>query len=520
MNGRQRYLGLLDNLLALILIAMVLGTTLAFGGRVPWAKPLIGSLAALWVLGLSGRMMLVGTWQILKSPLTGLGMLAVLLAIVQIVPLPASIAARISPKAAEVYSTGILPTPASIDDPQREPIAGASTRSPSSIDRSATLRWTFGATLCIGVFWGVSHYTDRQSRLYLVWGILLAALGINSVLAVIQLTTGANGLYGFIQPGGGHLWDPTQADLLNAPGASVLRAIASPGEIGSSWALPRPDRVFLIGTTLGGSGAFLGLAALGLPLSLALSLQILAPRGSRETLSSRLSVRGHGGLFVVLLALLLVAGILTGVFAGRWLVIPFAASLAIAGLPAMGTRGLRWSGLVLTTFAVASLCLGVAIGRSSWIEPGMKTLTESGSFSDLQASWGVTARVIRDYPLTGVGLGGFSAIEPFYKRQDASWSTSSSSVLQWCAESGVAGMGLLLIAICWGLWRLPGSIQRVGRADRSLAFGMLGAAVGFGVLSTLQWTMELPSLALSASALGGTYNRWLAGGTDLFVEHS
>ena len=52
----------------------------------------------------------------------------------------------------------------------------------------------------------------------------------------------------------------------------------------------------------------------------------------------------------------------------------------------------------------------------------------------------------------------------------------------------------------------------------ALAHGLIGAAVGFSLWSIVHWTVELPAVAISASALGGTWNRWLAGGTDLFVE--
>jgi O-antigen ligase len=90
--------------------------------------------------------------------------------------------------------------------------------------------------------------------------------------------------------------------------------------------------------------------------------------------------------------------------------------------------------------------------------------------------------------------------------------------MQWWSESGAVGLGLLGIAAVWSLLRLPAAIGRVGSADRALAFGMIGASVCFGVVSAIHWTVELPVVALAASAFAGTCNRWLAGGTDLFVE--
>ena len=80
------------------------------------------------------------------------------------------------------------------------------------------------------------------------------------------------------------------------------------------------------------------------------------------------------------------------------------------------------------------------------------------------------------------------------------------------------GLMLLIAAALWVLYRLPRVVKRVGSADRTLAYGLIGAAIGFSLWSVVHWTVELPAVAISASALGGTWNRWLAGGTDLFVD--
>ncbi len=86
------------------------------------------------------------------------------------------------------------------------------------------------------------------------------------------------------------------------------------------------------------------------------------------------------------------------------------------------------------------------------------------------------------------------------------------------AEGGTVGLGLMALAGAWSLFRLPRAVRCVGSADRSLVFGLIGAAIGFTLLSVVHWTVELPAVAIAASAWGGTWNRWLAGGTDLFVD--
>ena len=66
------------------------------------------------------------------------------------------------------------------------------------------------------------------------------------------------------------------------------------------------------------------------------------------------------------------------------------------------------------------------------------------------------------------------------------------------------GLALLLIAGAWSLFRLPGAVRRVGTADRSLVFGLIGAAASFSLFSAVHWTVELSAVAIAASAWGGT----------------
>ena len=67
---------------------------------------------------------------------------------------------------------------------------------------------------------------------------------------------------------------------------------------------------------MGGSGGFLALGTLALPLALAIVLHVIAPRGSRESLAYRLKHTGQGGLAVLLVVMLVVSSFLIGLMAG------------------------------------------------------------------------------------------------------------------------------------------------------------------------------------------------------------
>jgi hypothetical protein len=509
-----------EHILAAAITGLVLGTSLAFGGAVWWAPIAIGGLALLVTLACLARMLLEGRMRVFKSPLTLLGVGAVGLAAVQLAPLPPALAARLSPNAQAAYSRGVLPALATADDPTAALPEPAPVRSPATLDRPATLRWLFGSMACLALFWAVAHYADRLGRLYLVWGLIIAAFFLNTAFALVQVGCGASGLYGLYQAGKGPFWAPSNTDLLTTPNTSVLRTPAVRASAPAALAAVVPDRPFLFGSLMGGAGAYLALGSLGMPLALAVILQLVAPRGSREGLRTRLADSGQGSLVVLLCGLLLASAVLVGLLAGPLASVPFALGVALAGLPAAWPTGLRWTAVTLTI--VVLLCLaGGAVAGGAWSRLGPDTAPPPVASVDLAAArrvWADCLAIVKDFPVIGTGMGSFAAVNPFYKTRDAATTTALSSVLQWWVESGAVGLSLVMAAIAWCLFRLPAGVRQVGTADRALVFGLIGAAASFSLFSAVHWTVELTAIALAASAWAGTWNRWLAGGTDLFVE--
>lgn len=521
MSVRRRLGAGLDRMQAGLIEAAVLGPTLAFGGAVWWARPAVVALTALLALAAIARAALGGGWRALKSPLGALAGLVLVLGAVQLVPLPPALAGRLAPRARAAHALGVLPDRVAEDDPGRTLPDPGPARTPITVDRAATLRWLVGAVACFALFRVAAGFADRLGRALVIWGGVVAALFVSTAFACVQVLGGTPGLYGFLEPGRAPAWAPSTADLMASPNETVLREVAPAGDpAAGAWAVPEPDRPAAVGGMLGGPGAFLAFGSLALPLALALALQAIAPRGSREPLRARLSGSRWGGLAVLGFGLTVASALLVGLLAGWWLSGPFALGVVLAGVPGARASGLRWVAIGATAAVLLALAAGVGIGDAVAVSGGADAVSAARrpGLEASRAVWADAARIARDFPALGAGLGSFAALEPYYKRGSETSTTARSSLLQWWAEAGWAGLAVLGSAGLWVLARLPGAIRRVGTGDRMLAFGLVGAVAGFGAFSAVHWTLELPAVALAASAVAGTCDRWLAGGTDLFVE--
>ncbi len=499
-----------------LIVTLLAGAILAFGGAVWWARPAGGLLLLALVAATLARAFAGRGLVLLRSPLSLLGLCALGLAVAQLAPLPAPLASRLSPSAHAAHTLGVLPSLARVDDPDVQLGAPAAARTPATLDRSATLRWTATALGCLALFWSIAHFTDRLQYTQLVWGTIVGAFFLVTVFGLIQQFGRTEGLYGRYLPGAGPSYAPSIADVLDSPSRTILQPLDDPAS-GNAWSIALPDAVSPVAGLPGGPGAFLALAALALPLSLGLTLQLMAPRGSRESLALRLRHTRRGGGVVFLIVMTVLSACLAGYLGGPLLAAPIALGVAVAGLPAARASGLGLSALALTVLVLLAVGAGVATARLLGPSPSAILADAPDELASQRESWRTAAAITRDFPLLGVGMGGFAVVEPYYKHSDAS-ANVASALGQWSAEAGLPGLLLLGLALGWCLVRLPGALRRVGTADRTLAFTMIGAGVAFLGLSAMQWTVQVGAVALAAGAVAGTAQRWLAGGTDLFVE--
>lgn len=197
-----------------------------------------------------------------------------------------------------------------------------------------------------------------------------------------------------------------------------------------------------------------------------------------------------------------IGGIAASGFAGITLATGSAAAAGLLVLPAAGFvlsalgRGrLAIIGMaaLLGVALIGTILVGSLAGQPTDRGPGAKFFDERR-----KTLWHEAVTTIGKHPLTGVGPGGFVETSALAAVDaDARW--AHHGFLQFGAETGIAGMGLLVLAFAWLLAALA------GRPDPT-TLTVLGAAglVAFGIGACVDYLMHFPAVTATAAALAGT----------------
>jgi len=171
------------------------------------------------------------------------------------------------------------------------------------------------------------------------------------------------------------------------------------------------------------------------------------------------------------------------------------------------TRG-AWLGLVagfslllwlrkksaLLVFPVIALAifltspLAVQNRMSSFLNPSDVT------FNERLSMWHSGLQIIRDYPLTGVGMDGLKRIYPAYKQPTALKERTShlhNNVLQIAVERGLIGLAFWLwlwVAYVRQVWRIYARLSPQDGRMKAVVLGSLASVVGFHVAGLSEYT--------------------------------
>jgi len=162
-------------------------------------------------------------------------------------------------------------------------------------------------------------------------------------------------------------------------------------------------------------------------------------------------------------------------------------------------RQRRW-----LTVALAALMLSLVVLLAQ--QGGLKTFSLSGDTARYRLeTWRVTARMVRDHPWFGVGLGNFKVQYPAYQHQGYAPADfvqhpytltehTHNEPLQVWAEGGVVGLVLLLLMVGTGC----APLVRAAREGSVEAVGALGGLAALGVFSLSNFPLQLAPMAVLA----------------------
>lgn len=443
-----------------IVLAMVCGAPWMFGAVEAWSElPLLVGAGAVAVLAaLSGRN--APGWGTLASPpslaLAGL----VVLALIQVVPLPGGLLAVLDPSAAALRRELLPETP--------ERVLG-DTAPPVPLP-PATLSQRPGATYA------------AAARLAAAWLLFQGVAGL-----------GRGGGYEAFRRFGWVV--AVNAALLGL--FALVQALTWNGRI--YWYFPSPNASWSSG------GPFISHTQLAEYLNLGLGLAL-------GLLLGGLRAGGTGGrsgyVWAAYLVGVLLLGLVTAQSRGGFLAMLVGLAVTAVGLRARRRAVLAGLGAAVVLLAVFLVALGDAapyLARLGTIlDPGDK------GYLSRVALWRDVLGAFRDHPLWGTGLATFGAAANPYGRSDSGvfWAHAESTYVELLVEGGGVGFGLALayvVAVARRAGRAAAAAPRP--ADRALvvAAGAGGVAVLTQFVSDFGMYVPgvaVPLLALSAHLCG------------------
>lgn len=110
-----------------------------------------------------------------------------------------------------------------------------------------------------------------------------------------------------------------------------------------------------------------------------------------------------------------------------------------------------------------------------------------------------TLHIVGDFPLTGAGAGSFASIYPAYNGGDTGfqfWKHAHNDFLQFAAEFGLAGFAMLGGIVLLSVWMaISAQVRRRDQMMRGMACGILMAMVAILIHSAVDFNLQIPANA-------------------------
>ena len=447
----------IDGLIEFLAIVLIVFTPLAFGATERWsrlvAELIVVSMCGMWCI----KAILRHRLEFVKSPLNVLVAAFVVVACLQLVPLPGVVAARVSPGG--VYSdTGSLPGAnkaalAAVSAPVVAPAAVAPANEPRmkciSANRAAGKSALFLVVTYAIAFIVIINTVRRRPQ---ISRLLAAVVVVGFIVAMV-------GILGKAAPNGKVLWlrdPPTGAipfgPFVNRNHFAGYLAMVVPVALGMMIATRNRDKRVLLGF----ASAVMAVAVLA-----------SASRGGAASLAA-------GGIAV--------------------------------GLMLVASKSAKKNVFPLAVVGCLALVGAMAVGIEPLLSRSSEIVRPASGEEYRLGVWKDTTKMIADFPLLGVGLGCFRHVFPMYKTLPVqlTFSHAENDYLQLLAEVGIVGFGIGIVFLAIMLryaWR--GLKGRRSTYSRGILIGLAGAVTVMLVHSLVDFNLHVPSNGLLFAMLLG-----------------
>jgi len=445
---------LTNNVLEWLLIAVVVGSTLAFGGvqsltySLVEVTLLLGLLALLWSQAREGTIEIrLPIWPVLFA----------LWVLLQVIPFPSSLVLRLSP--------------ARFAGPDAGGRAAAHSWATLSIYAHNTWLSWIKFLAYLSAFALAAHVFDsRRRRSTLVKALIYLAV-FEAAYGTIQYLTGWQKIFTYTK----------QYYLEEATGTFINH------------------------------NHFAGFLELTLPFVMAYVFYFFQmwmdgrrQRRSPSSPAGRASAGIQCLLYLFLLLILVVAVVFSrsrgGILATAFMV------FVVAVLAQFRARRKAWL-VGLSIFLLIAVAYGLWIG----LDPVLGRFEQMRGrqyfqFEGRLSFWKDSMGLIRQYPLTGIGLGDF---EIGFRRFQTSWVTfdvdhAHNDYVELAAETGLVGVALLFLPMIYLLGKMIGSFLKDSRRYRpAILLGCIGSTLAILLHSITDFNLQVTSNALTLSVVLG-----------------
>ena len=440
----------MNRVLELVLAVTMVGATLAFGGVQPLTYTLMEFALFLAVLLLLWKQTRQGEISI---PLPLWPVLFALWALLQLVPLPSFVIGWISP--------------ARLLDPSLSGLApGQWVWSTLSIYPHDTVVVLVKFLAYLGAFLLAACLYDSRKRRSTLLRILILLGCFEAVYGIVQYLTGWQKIFTYTK----------QFDLQEATGTYINRS------------------------------HFAGLLELTLPFVVALLFYSfgLWSEGRHVDMNTSPAVRrgspGSQLLFYVFVLLIMVMAVLfsrsrMGILATLFSIL----FMFLAALVRLKVGRRAWmGGVFLFLFCVLAYAIWIGLGPVlARFEPAYESgyLQMEGRIS----IWRDALQLVRDYPLTGAGLGTFGLAFRHYQTTAVNFYVdhAHNDYLEFAADTGLLGVALLFLPIFYLCLRMIISFLTDPRRYRpAVTLGCIGSTLGMLIHSATDFNLQIPANAL------------------------